>query len=87
MDQIKGTRTSVYVGSFSNDYNTMIGMDRKMYPKYTITGCGNSILSNRISYFFDLRGPSMTIDTACSSSLVCFHLGNKSLQHNEADIA
>jgi acyl transferase domain-containing protein/NADPH:quinone reductase-like Zn-dependent oxidoreductase/NRPS condensation-like uncharacterized protein/aryl carrier-like protein len=87
MEQVKGTRTSVYVGSFSNDYNTMVGMDRKMYPKYTIIGCGNSIISNRISYFFDLHGPSMTIDTACSSSLVCFHLGNKSLQNNEADIA
>jgi acyl transferase domain-containing protein/NADPH:quinone reductase-like Zn-dependent oxidoreductase/aryl carrier-like protein len=87
MEQVKGTRTSVYVGSFSNDYNTMIGMDRKMYPKYTIIGCGNSIMSNRISYFFDLHGPSMTVDTACSSSLVCFHLGDKSLQHNEADIA
>ncbi|KAK3681229.1 polyketide synthase [Podospora appendiculata] len=84
---IKGTNTSVYAGSFSNDYNAMVSKDSQMYPKYAVTGSGNSIISNRISYFFDLQGPSMTVDTACSSSLVCFHFGNKSLQHKEADIA
>ncbi|KAM7210294.1 lovastatin diketide synthase [Rhypophila decipiens] len=37
------------------------------------TGCGNSMLSNRLSWFFDLRGPSFSIDTACSSSMVALH--------------
>ncbi|KAK7959033.1 lovastatin nonaketide synthase [Apiospora aurea] len=87
MESIKGSRTSVHVGSFTNDYSAMTTKDLEMYPKYNVTGVGNSILSNRISYFFDLHGQSMTIDTACSSSLVCFHLGNQGLQHGEADIA
>lgn len=87
MEDIKGSRTSVYVGSFSNDYNSMVTKDLAMYPKYTATGVGNAMLSNRISYFFDLNGPSMTVDTACSSSLVCFHFGNRSLQSGEADMA
>lgn len=65
----------------------MTTKDLATYPKYTITGTGNSILANRISYFYDLHGPSMTVDTACSSSLVCFHLGNQSLRNGESDIA
>lgn len=87
LEQVRGTRTSVFVGSFSNDYNAMTTKDLAQYPKYASTGTGNAILSNRISYFFDLHGPSITLDTACSSSLVCFHLGNQSLQHGESDIA
>ena len=61
--------------------------DLSQYPKYAVTGTGNAILSNRVSYFYDLHGPSLTIDTACSSSLVCLHLGNKSLQDHESDIS
>ena len=76
----------MYVGSFSNDYQTAINRDTMQYPKYTVTGTGNALLSNRISYFYNLHGPSITIDTACSSSLVCLHLGNQSLQTQESDI-
>lgn len=61
--------------------------DLAQYPKYAATGTGNAILSNRVSYFYDLHGPSLTVDTACSSSLVCLHLGNKSLQDHESDIS
>lgn len=65
----------------------MTTKDLESYPKYTVTGTGNSILANRISYFYNLHGASATIDTACSSSLVCFHLGNQSLRNNESDIS
>ena len=65
----------------------MITKDLAKYPKYAVTGLGNAILSNRVSYFYDLHGPSLTIDTACSSSLVCLHLGNKSPQDRESDIS
>lgn len=87
LDGISGTQTSVYCGSFTNDYNAMTTKDLAHYPKYTVTGTGNAILSNRISYFYNLHGPSVTVDTACSSSLVCFHLGNRSLHDKEADIS
>lgn len=65
----------------------MITKDLADYPKYTITGTGNAILSNRISFYYNLHGPSMTIDTACSSSLVCFHLANNSIQSRESEIS
>ncbi|KAA8649458.1 putative Nonribosomal peptide synthetase [Aspergillus tanneri] len=87
LDEIQGSQTSVYCGCFTNDYNAMTTKDLEYYPKYTVTGTGNSILANRISYFYDLHGPSATIDTACSSSLVCFHMGAQSLRAGEADIA
>ncbi|KAL9042608.1 MAG: hypothetical protein Q9214_003726, partial [Letrouitia sp. 1 TL-2023] len=87
LDEISGTQTSVYCGSFSNDYNSMTNKDLSQYPKYAVTGNGTAILSNRISYYYNLHGPSLTIDTACSSSLVCFHLGNKSIQDGESEIS
>lgn len=65
----------------------MTTRDLDQYPKYTATGTGAAILANRISYFYNLHGPSVTIDTACSSSLVGFHLGNQSIRSNESDMA
>ncbi|CAG7947029.1 unnamed protein product [Penicillium nalgiovense] len=48
------------------------------------TGCAASLHSNRISYFFDLRGPSITVDTTCSSSLVALHYAVQSLRSGES---
>lgn len=85
LDKISGTQTSVFCGSFTNDYKDMVNKDLGYYSKYTATGTGNAILSNRISFFYNLHGASVTIDTACSSSLISFHLGNKSVQDDDAD--
>lgn len=85
-ESLQGSKTGVYVGSFSNDYNSSMSKDFAHYPQHTVTGLGNSILANRISYFYGLHGPSITIDTACSSSLVCFHLGAQSLRSGESDL-
>jgi len=86
LDTIKGTNTSVFAGSFSSDYKSM-ATDFLDYPQHAAIGAADAILSNRVSYFYDLNGPSMTINTACSSSLVCFHLGNQSIQRGESDIS
>ncbi|OGM44044.1 hypothetical protein ABOM_007790 [Aspergillus bombycis] len=87
LEDIWGTRTSVFCGSFSNDYNAMTTKDLEYYPKYAVTGTGNAILANRISYLFNLQGPSVTIDTACSSSLVSFHLGAETIRNGESDVS
>ena len=87
LEDISGSQASVYCGSFTNDYNMMTVKDLSQYPKYSVTGTGNAILSNRISFCYNLHGPSMTLDTACSSSLISFHLGNQSLQSGESDIS
>jgi acyl transferase domain-containing protein len=70
---IAGTKTGCFVGSFNSDYREMLFRDPEAAPKYASTGAGNELLSNRLSWFYDLRGPSMTLGTACSSSLVAVH--------------
>lgn len=64
----------------------MTDRDMQSYPTHTVTGTGQSIISNRISYFYNLHGESMTIDTACSSSLIGLHLGAQSLKTGDSDM-
>lgn len=73
LGKLEGSSTSVHVGVMTSDFHDIQMRDPESLPTYTATGTARSILSNRVSYFFDLRGPSVTIDTACSSSLVALH--------------
>ncbi|XDG06152.1 hypothetical protein ABKA04_005767 [Annulohypoxylon sp. FPYF3050] len=84
---LKGSTTGVYVGQMSDDYRDILMRDVESHPQYVGTGTSRSILANRVSYFFDWRGPSMTIDTACSSSLVALHLAVQSLRNGESQMA
>ncbi|KAJ5823786.1 Acyl transferase/acyl hydrolase/lysophospholipase [Penicillium robsamsonii] len=87
MEKLQGSNTAVYVGLMTNDYADMLGRDVQNFPTYFASGTARSILSNRVSYFFDWRGPSMTIDTACSSSLIALHQAVQSLRSGETDVA
>jgi phthiocerol/phenolphthiocerol synthesis type-I polyketide synthase C len=71
--KLAGRTIGVYVGGASRDYSDVRLGDPSGGDSYFMTGNTLSILANRISYVFDLRGPSLTIDTACSSSLVALH--------------
>ncbi|KAI1371047.1 hypothetical protein F4677DRAFT_464565 [Hypoxylon crocopeplum] len=82
-----GTKTSVYVGSTGVDYKLFLDMDEEVHPTYKASGTGNPILSNRLSWFYDLKGPSMTIETACSSSMVALHLACQSLRARESTMS
>jgi amino acid adenylation domain-containing protein/thioester reductase-like protein len=81
-----GTRTGVFVGISSYDYSHLLD-NPEMFDAYAGTGNAHSIAANRLSYVFDLRGPSMALDTACSSSLVSVHLACQSLRNGESDVA
>jgi hybrid polyketide synthase/nonribosomal peptide synthetase ACE1 len=87
INRLQGSQTGVYVGLMTNDYHDVHLRDMETIPKYTGTGTTRSILSNRVSHFFDWKGPSMTIDTACSSSLVAVHLAVQSLRSGESRVA
>jgi acyl transferase domain-containing protein len=71
--KLAGSATGVYIGASATDYRDLRLGDPASGDSYFMTGGTLSILANRISYVFDLRGPSLTVDTACSSSLVALH--------------
>ena len=83
---LRGHAVGVFVGSSTNDYSFLSVSDPSTAHPYAITGTASSIIANRVSYFYDFRGPSMAIDTACSSSLVAIHEGVKALRAGEADV-
>lgn len=87
LSKLAGTNTGCYVGCFSNDYDQIAKKDAETLPKYHSVGTGQSILSNRISFCFNLQGPSLTVDTACSSSLVALHMACQGLQSGETKAA
>jgi myxalamid-type polyketide synthase MxaE and MxaD len=77
---LRGSRTGVYIGASTFDYCQIQLHQPHGIDGYLGTGTTNCILANRLSYFLDLRGPSLAIDTACSSSLVAVHLACQSLR-------
>ena len=89
LTHFRGSRTAVYVGHFMSDYWDMQADITNRYAISPHVAMGSSItgFANRISYLYDLRGPSITLDTACSSSLVAAHLACQSIWRNEADAA
>ena len=82
-----GSATSVFCASFGRDSDAIVGRDPEFQSRYQATGSGSSMLSNRISHFYDLRGPSLTVDTACSSGLYAFHLACQSLLLGESEMS
>ncbi|EPE09337.1 hybrid nrps pks [Ophiostoma piceae UAMH 11346] len=82
-----GKDVAVYVGAMTSDFDSMSQRDDLTTSPYYATGNARSILSNRISYFFDFHGPSATIDTACSSSLVALHHAVLSLRAGDCSAA
>ncbi|KAF2733888.1 hypothetical protein EJ04DRAFT_604239 [Polyplosphaeria fusca] len=87
LEDFKGSDTSVYAATFSNDYDTMLSKDMDDLTPYHLLGTGNATFSNRISHVFDLTGPSITIDTGCSGSLVAIHQACQSLRARESTLA
>ena len=84
MDSCVGSDTSVHVGSFLHDYESMMGKDPEQTNVYKATGTGLSMLANRVSWFYDFKGPSIQLDTACSASLTALHLACQSLRSRES---
>jgi acyl transferase domain-containing protein len=86
-DHLAGSRTGVFIASYNDDYARRLFADPAGIDAYTLSGTSHSIASGRISFLYDLRGPSITVDTACSASLVAVHLACQSLRNGESDLA
>ncbi|KAK6836159.1 putative polyketide synthase [Apiospora arundinis] len=87
LEQLRGSHCSVFVGVMTADYELIQYRDTEDISTYTATGTARSILANRISHFFDLRGQSTVIDTACSSSLVALHLAVQDIRSGNSKLA
>ncbi|GAB3233368.1 hypothetical protein GCM10027447_29710 [Glycomyces halotolerans] len=86
-EAIAGTRTGVYVGNMNLDFWDVIARRGPEAITPSVIYNLRSILSGRLAYEFDLRGPSITVDTACSSSLTAIHLACMSLRAGETETA
>ncbi|MGY6653504.1 SDR family NAD(P)-dependent oxidoreductase [Amycolatopsis sp. TRM77291] len=84
---LRGSRTGVFVGLSAGEYGHLTMADPATVDVWSATGAATSIAANRLSYLFDLRGPSLTVDTACSSSLVAVHQAVQSLRRGECGTA
>ncbi len=86
-ESLQRSQTGVFAGACVSEYGYMASRDLSQINAWTGTGGALSIIANRLSYFLDLRGPSLTVDTACSSSLVAVHLACQSLRTGQSELA
>ncbi|KAI1338699.1 polyketide synthase [Xylariaceae sp. FL0016] len=87
MEGISGSTTGVFVANFSVDYQPGQTRDPDYLHRYTATGSGATVMSNRISHVFNLGGPSFTVDTACSSSIFALHQALNAMKTGDCDSA
>jgi len=84
---LAGSRVGVYVGASTMDHGTLVGRDPSLADAYMMTGNTLSLIANRISHAFDLRGPSFVVDTACSSAMVAMDQARQALDNGDIDMA
>ncbi|MCW9000537.1 MAG: GNAT family N-acetyltransferase, partial [Kangiellaceae bacterium] len=86
-EALKETDTGVFIGASNSDYSRLAQESSVAVRAHSATGSSLAVIPNRISYFFDLSGPSLLVDTACSSSLVALHSALLSLRSGESSSA
>ncbi|MFI7192654.1 polyketide synthase Pks13 [Nocardia nova] len=92
---LKGESVGVFIGTSTNDFSLIaaLGLGKSdadapaSADAYALTGGSTAIVANRVSYFYDFRGPSVAVDTACSSTLVAVHDAVRALRNGDADVA
>ncbi|KAI2787746.1 Highly reducing polyketide synthase azaB [Penicillium oxalicum] len=87
LDQVAGSRTGVYAGTCFRDNHDSLMRDPDTLARFFLTGNGAAMIANRISHFFDLRGPSLMVDTGCSTTLTLLHLACQSVRAGESEMA
>ncbi|XP_067852325.1 phthioceranic/hydroxyphthioceranic acid synthase-like [Heptranchias perlo] len=87
MEDISGSKTGVFIGIMNRDYEGILNNVASKINHYNGTGTAMSIAANRISFTFNLTGPSLAIDTACSSSLVALHYASQAIKHGDCEMA
>ena len=86
IDAVSGTHSSVHIGCFSHEYEIMFARDPETLAKYQASGTGPAMLANRLSWFYNLKGPSISLDTACSSGMNALYLAIQNLNSRETNL-
>lgn len=85
--ELRGSRTGVFVGVSNSETEEMWTADPDKINGYALTGCCRAMFPNRISYTFDLKGPSYAVDTACSSSMFALAQAAAAMRAGHCDAA
>ncbi|KTT67250.1 hypothetical protein NS383_01810, partial [Pseudomonas oryzihabitans] len=84
---LAASRTGVFLAAFNHDYKQLFEASGLPIDAHQATASAAAIIANRLSHFYDLRGPSVLLDTACSGSLNAIHQAVQSLRLGESDLA
>nr|KAG5704186.1 hypothetical protein BaRGS_009716 [Batillaria attramentaria] len=84
---LRGSKTGVFIGASFSEAAEAFAANAEKNIGYALTGCCRAMFANRLSFFFDLRGPSFTVDTACSSSLLAMDQALHSIRMGHCDAA
>ncbi|XP_031358294.1 fatty acid synthase-like [Photinus pyralis] len=87
VDEMSGMRCGVFIGCCFSESDAMVVMATNSSPNFGVTGGCRSMIAQRISHYFNLRGPSYTMDTACSSSMYAFEHGYRAIRSGLCDSA
>ncbi|CAH1155577.1 unnamed protein product [Phaedon cochleariae] len=84
---IRGSKTGVFIGVCTTETFDYMNMNPDTMNGYSVTGCCRPMLPNRISYTFDLIGPSCAIDSSCSSSLSALQHAETAIRNGDCEAA
>ncbi|XP_059527571.1 fatty acid synthase [Myotis daubentonii] len=84
---LRGTNTGVWVGVSGSEASEALSRDPETLVGYSMVGCQRAMMANRLSFFFNFKGPSVALDTACSSSLLALHNAYQAISSGECPAA
>ncbi|GIZ47021.1 hypothetical protein CKM354_001012200 [Cercospora kikuchii] len=87
INDLAGSDTGIFAANGNVDTALELIADLPTTSKYTATGTACCMFANRLSYFLDVRGPSVVIDAACASSSSALHLAVQNLRFGECESA
>ncbi|GAB2993381.1 beta-ketoacyl synthase N-terminal-like domain-containing protein [Saccharothrix stipae] len=85
-ERMRGSRVGVFAGAMYSDYQ-FFGVEETARGNPSYSGGGIGHIANRVSFFFDLDGPSLTVDTMCASTSTALHLAVRALRQGECEVA
>lgn len=84
---LAGKKVGVFVAGYNTDFRDLLERNQEIVAPHHLSGSGSFSLANRLSFFYDLRGVSVTLDTACSGALAAMKYGVDAVLSGECEMA